>query len=179
MNHNSKGQVATQKTSFSYSHLRGQVATEFMLYTAIFMFVAVAAFLVVGDMQKSEVPLQQNKAVKEIGDSFVNIFTLSVKGGEGFSYTYTFPKTVFGIPYQINLNNLIQSNPGSDPKNNIVIEWAGNYGNFSFQYNVPAYKYIIIQDGPCLSGNILTSNSCSNILEFYNDGENLTIKRVQ
>jgi hypothetical protein len=61
-----------------------------MLYTAVFIFVAVVAFVAVSSLQSTEIPLQQNALVKETGDGFVNVITLAVKGGEGFSYNYTF-----------------------------------------------------------------------------------------
>ncbi|MFH1520892.1 MAG: hypothetical protein ABID61_04555 [Candidatus Micrarchaeota archaeon] len=166
---NLRGQVATEGTSFPASNLRGQVATEFMLYTGVFMFVAIAAFLAVSDIQRTELPYQQNKAVKEAGDGFVSILTLSVKGGEGFSYRYVFPRTIFGIPYTIHLGNL------ATPRPNIVIEWPGNYGNFSYQYNVPSYNY---KFGGCITQGvdpILQSDACSNVIMLNNDGENLTI----
>ncbi|VVC03515.1 Uncharacterised protein [Candidatus Bilamarchaeum dharawalense] len=146
---------------------RGQVATEFMLYTSVFIIIAIVAFLVVSDLQKTEIPLQQNKAVKEAGDEFVNILTLSVKGGEGFSYKYNFPKTIFNVPYTVDLSNL------NAPKPVVVIEWEGSYGNFSYQYYVPIYKYNTT--GACLSAEKLYSDQCSNVLTLINDGENLTI----
>lgn len=152
------------------SGLRGQVAVEFMLYTAVFMFVAVVAFVVVSDLQTSEVPLQQNSLVKETGDGFVNVLTLSVKGGEGFSYNYTFPKTIYGLPYRVNMNNLDSAN------RTILIEWNGSYGYFSYQYDVPPYNYKFA--GGCLSDQVLNSTECGNVLMLNNDGQNLTISQL-
>lgn len=167
-----RGQVATEGTSFPAGNLRGQVATEFMLYTGVFMFIAIATFLVVTDLQRAELPYQQNKAVKESGDAFVSTLTLSVKGGQGFSYRYVFPRTIFGIPYTIYLGNL------ATPRPNIIIEWPGAYGNFSYQYHVPSYNY---KFGGCIipstpgADPVLQSDACSNVIMLYNDGENLTI----
>ena len=166
----SKGQVAAERTSSSASHLRGQVAVEFMLYTAVFMFIAVVAFVVISDLQTSEVPLQQNSLVKETGDGFVSVMTLSVKGGEGFSYNYTFPKTIYGLPYSLNLRNLDSVN------RTMLIEWNGSYGAFSYQYDVPPYNYKIA--GSCLGDEILNSTECSNVLMLNNDGQNLTISQL-
>lgn len=157
------------------SHLRkGQVATEFMLYTAVFMFVAVAAFIVVNDFQSSEVPLQQNSVAKETGDGFVSVLTLNVKGGEGFAYKYTFPKSLFNLPYSVDFRNI------NNPNATILLTWSGNYGNFSYLYSVPKYNYVI--NGPCLNSvsnpGTLISTNCTNELLFYNDGENLTITQM-
>ncbi len=146
---------------------RGQVATEFMIYTAIFMFVAVAAFIVVNDLQTSEVPIQQNQLVRETGQGFVDMITLTMKGGPGFAYNYTFPKTIFGSPYAIYLTNLTSGNF-------MLIEWNGSYGAFSYEYAVPNYNYKIAP-GACISDGILRSDSCSNLIMFSNDGENLTL----
>jgi hypothetical protein len=145
---------------------RGQVATEFMIYTAIFMFVAVAAFIVVNDLQRSEVPLQQNQLVRGTGQGFVNMITLTMKGGRGFSYNYTFPKTIFGSPYVIYFTNLTTGNF-------MMIGWNGSYGPFSYQYAVPAYNYKITPG--CIQDGILRSDGCSNLIMFSNDGENLTL----
>ncbi len=150
--------------------MRGQVATEFMLYTAVFMFVAVAAFVVVSDLQRSEIPLQQNSLAKETGDGFVSVLTLAVKGGTGFSYNYTFPRTLFGRPYLIDMNKLSLANSA------LTIDWNGDYGPFAYEYNVPTYHYFV--GGGCISGGILNSSSCSNVLMLNNDGQNLTITQA-
>lgn len=150
---------------------RGQVATEFMLYTAVFMFVAISAFIVVGQLQNAEIPLQQNSVAREVGEGFATVFLLTVKGGEGFSYNYTFQRTVFDLPYRVNMV------PGGADV--LIMEWEGSYGNFSASYDIPAYNYKF--EG-CLgagsSDGLLMSNECSNMLMFINDGENLTIRQV-
>jgi len=135
-----------------------------MLYITVFMFIAIAAFVVVNQLQRAEIPLQQNTVAKEIGDGFVTIITLSVKGGEGFSYNYTFPKTLFQLPYTIYLTNLTDGF--------MVMEWEGSYGNFSYSYDVPIYNYKL---GGCVADGILVSDECSNVLTLNNDGGNLTI----
>ncbi len=145
---------------------RGQVATEFMLYTTVFIFVAIAAFVIVNQLQSAEIPLQQNNVAKETGEGFVTIITLSVKAGEGFSYTYTFPKTLFERPYVIDMRRL------SDGF--MVMDWEGPYGNFSYAYDVPIYDYAF--DG-CVADGILVSNECSNVLTLKNYGEELTIEQ--
>jgi hypothetical protein len=141
-----------------------------MLYTAVFIVVAVAAFIVVSDLQTSEIPLQQNTVAKETGDGFVTALTLAVKGGRGFSYNYTFPKTIFARQYLIDFSNM------NSPNASILIDYVGDYGNFSYQYNVPKYEYQV--SGACLSGDTLKSNDCSNTLMLVNDGENLTVTQL-
>ena len=164
-----RSQVAIEGTSSPAGNLRGQVATEFMLYTAVFMFVAVAAFVVVNDLQRSEIPLQQNSLAKETGEGFVSVLTLAVKGGTGFSYNYTFPRTLFGRPYMIDLRNINHAN------STLLISWDSEYGPFVYQYDIPSYHYET--GGGCLGGGILNSSSCTNVLLLNNDGENLTISQ--
>lgn len=165
-----EAQMAVERIRFAARSLRGQVAVEFMLYTAVFMFVAVVAFVVVSDLQASEIPLQQNTLVKETGDGFVGVLTLAVKGGEGFSYNYTFPKTIYGLPYTLDLRN------ANTPRPTILIEWDGSYGPFSYQYDIPPYDYRF--GGGCLGDGILNSSECGNVLMLNNDGQNLTISQL-
>lgn len=134
------------------------------------MFVAVAAFVMISGLQSTEVPLAQNSVAKEHGEAFVNVITLSVKGGEGFSYNYTFPKNIYGLPYRINFGNINQ------PNATILLEWEGNYGNFSYQYDVPKYNYKF--SGSCLADEVLNSSDCTNLLMLNNDGENLTLTQL-
>jgi|WetSurMetagenome_2_1015567.scaffolds.fasta_scaffold131922_3 hypothetical protein len=141
-----------------------------MLYTAVFMLISIAAFIVVSDLQTSEVPLQQNTVAKETGDGFVTALTLAVKGGPGFSYNYSFPKTIFARPYRMDLSNLVAQN------SSIIIDYMGDYANFSYQYDVPNYNYRIT--GSCISASALDSTACSNVLMLANDGENLTITQL-
>ena len=141
-----------------------------MLYTAVFMLVAVAAYIAISSFQRSEVPLQQNILAKEMGQGFAAAVTLAVKGGTGFSYNYSFPKTVFTIPYSMDFTRI--------DSNVIVLDWPGPYGNFSYQYDVPAYHYAVQNNGGCLSGSVLRSNECSNMLMFHNENGILTIRQL-
>lgn len=149
---------------------RGQVATEFLIYTGVFILISVAAFVVVSDLQSSEVPLQQNKVAKETGDGFVTALSLAVKGGEGFSYNYSFPKTIYARGYAMDMRNLESGEPS------INIGYDGEYGAFAYQYGLPKYKYRF--SGPCLGPGVLESASCSNVLMMVNDGENLTLTQL-
>ncbi len=155
--------------------LRGQVAVEFLLYTAVFMLMVIISFIVVNHVQQSEIPLQQNTVAKETGASFQNALTLAIKGGRGFSYNYSFPRTVFGLPYRIDFNTAKSQNA------TILLDWQGTYGNFSYYFDVPFYGYKFEgqtqKNKACLNdaGRVLSSQTCAPWLYFENDGENLTI----
>ena len=159
--------MAHRRSNFG-SNLRGQVATEFMLYTTVFMFIAVAAYVVVNQVQSSEIPLRQNVVAKETGESFATALTLAVKGGTGFSYNYSFPRTVFGAPYKVTFM--------PDTKS-MIMDWQGQYGNFSYGYDLPGYVYSVQISGECLKDNVLVSNKCANVLNLRNDGKKLTIEQ--
>jgi hypothetical protein len=137
-----------------------------MLYTTVFMFVVVAAFVVINQVQGSEIPASENTVAKEAGNGFASVMTLAVKGGAGFHYAYLFPKTLFGIPYVIDMNRTASNDT-------FILDWAGPYGNFSYEYAVPAYNYLV--GGGCIVNTQLTSNNCSNLLLLNNNGSTLMI----
>ena len=146
--------------------MRGQVSTEFFLYVTVFMFVVIAAFLLVNYLQSTEIPVQQNRMAKIAGEEFANAVTLAVKGGIGFTYNYSFPRTIMGVPYVINFE--------PQGANAIIMEWPGPYGNFSYSYTIPAYDYRY--DG-CVFDRKLVSNECSSVITLSNDGDRLTISQ--
>ncbi len=164
---NCRGQVAIEKNPFSAGHLRAQVAAEFMLYIGVFMILLMAAFIVINDLQSSEIPLRQNTVAREVGDGFARSITLAVQGGSGFSYNYTFPKTIFDSPYTISID---------DKSKTAILDWQSTYGNFSYSYKLPFYNYILIHD-ECISSAVISSGTCSNLLILNNDGQSLTIRQ--
>lgn len=156
---------------------RGQVATEFFLYTAVFMFVVIAAFFVVNQLQSTEIPIRENTVAKETGEFFSGSIALAVRGGTGFTYNYTFPRTVLGKPYRLSFSN--------DSKI-MILDWQGRYGSFSQSYNLPPYDYYFpltrencIDKGIQTVGEVYIFNSsktgCLNVLTLYNDGSKLTV----
>lgn len=153
---------------------RGQAATEFMLYTTVFLFVVIAAFVVVNHVQSTEIPIRENEMARETGEGFAHVLTLAVKGGENFSYNYVFPKRLFsasnriGTPYKIYFL--------TDDNHSMIMEWAGSYGDFSYSYRLPPYDYWYSADGHCLVevGSppvvYLNSSACSQINLRNQDG---------
>jgi len=139
------------------------------------MLMVIISFIVVNHVQESEIPLQQNTVAKETGASFQNAITLAIKGGRGFSYNYSFPRTVFGLPYQIDMG------PVKSPNATILLTWKGTYGNFSYYFDVPVYNYKFQdqtqKNKDCLNDadRMLSSETCAPWLRFDNDGQNLTI----
>ncbi len=168
-----RGQV--ERTKFAERNLRGQVAAEFMLYIAVFMVLVIAAMIVINNIQSSDVPLRENTVAIGVGQGFVQTISLAVEAGRGFSYNYTFPKTIFGAPYEITM---------PDNNNNTLLIWYGPYGNFSYSYKLPSYNYKWTE-GNCIhmdvteKKDVISSNMCGNLLILNNDGQNLTINQSQ
>lgn len=146
------------------------MATEFFLYTAVFMFIVIIAFFVVNRVQSSEIPQRENAIARDTGEFFASAIVLAVKAGSGFTYNYTFPRTVLGNPYNMSFS----SDNGA-----MILDWEGRYGVFSQSYPLPSYNY---KFGGCITNpgasgvvHVFTSSACSNVLTLANDGENLTI----
>ena len=96
------------------------------------MIVAIAAFVVIDQTQRIEIPLRENAIAQDTGRFFQSSIELSIRAGEGFTYNYTFPRTILGSPYTLKFS----------PKNSImVLDWQGRYGNYSQAYDLPGYDY--------------------------------------
>ena len=157
--------------------LRGQVATEFFIYTAVFMFVVIAAFFVVNQVQSVDIPLRENTIARDTGEFFSNAISLAVRGGAGFTYNYTFPTTILGNPYTLSFSN---------DKKVMVLDWVGRYGTYSQSYNLPSYEYDFKIQNNCIRqvsqgviGTVYLFNSsdpaCSGTLTLGNNGTSLKI----
>ncbi len=143
--------------------MKGQSATEFFLYLTLFMFVVIAAFVVINYMQSSEIPVQKNRIAKETGEGFASVVMLAVRAGPGFSYEYYFPKTIYGAPYNLSFS-----------ENGAIMEWENEYGQFSYYFALPAFTY---DYRGCVSGGKLVSTECENILVLNNTGDVLIISQ--
>ncbi len=141
--------------------MKAQSATEFFLYVVLFMFVAIVAFVMVGYTQSNELSVQKNRVAREMGGNFADAVSLAVRGGPGFSYVYYFPKTIYGYPYNITFK-----------RNSIVLDWANEYGTFSYYYQLPEYDY---EYGGCVresaAGALLESDKCSPNVLILNNNE--------
>ena len=170
----SKRQVAIAQRPAASRNLRGQVATEFLMYTTVFMFVAVAAFVVVNQVMRTEIPSRENIIAKDTGDIFITSISLAVRSGDGFTYRYTFPRTILGRPYTLSFQRDTHS---------MILDWEGSYGNFSQSYSLPPYSYDFVT-GNCMEDKtaddgttyyVFNSTKCSNILTMSNSDNRLTV----
>jgi hypothetical protein len=158
---------------------RGQVATEFFLYVSVFMFMAIAAYFVISTVESSEIPQTEGTIAMDTGQVFASSIAMAVQNGNGFTYNYTFPRTIMQTPYNLTF---------SPAKHVMVLDWQGSYGNFSQFYTLPDYIYIFPALGGCIkeapstpetAGIVYVFDSsapgCSDILTLSNDGTQLSI----
>ena len=136
------------------------------MYTAIFIFMVVVAFVASSYIQNAELPIRQTNLIKQAGGEFSSAINLAVTAGKGFKYSFTFPKTILERDYQILF----------DTSNSRLIIVSGEGSNtFTYAYPINAYTYKL--EGCIASNNKLQASECKNTLELYNDGNSLTIKQ--
>ena len=145
--------------------MRGQVATEFFVYTSVFIFIVIAAFISLSYIQTAEIPTREATLAKEVGEDFANSINLAANAGKGFSYNYSFSKTILGKEYLITFD---------EDNSRLAITWQGTYNNFTYAYPLSSYDY---EFNGCISDveKKLASNGCKNKIQLFNDGEKLII----
>lgn len=148
---------------------RAQVATEFLVYTGVFMALVILAFFAVNSTQKSELPMRQNALAKETADGFFSVLSLSVRAGDGFSYSYEYPKSLLGIPYSYRFIR-------NGDQTFLQMSWAGTYENFTYMNRLPNYRYVVSPE--CLENGQIISDNCQNKILLKNERGTLTITVV-
>ena len=144
---------------------KAQVAIEFLVYTGIFIFILVIAFVSISYIQTSELPARQGSLVKENGEEFASVINLAVKSGQGFRSSYTFPKTILDKNYELTFDSA---------NSRFIMTWGDTSSQFSYVYPIIRYNY---QINTCISRNFnkISSNTCSNTINIHNDGDTLFI----
>jgi hypothetical protein len=110
--------------------VRGQVATEFFIYAGVFTILLMAAISTVYFTQGSDIARMEFGLAKETGQSFADAINLAVKGGQGFTYSFYFPKKILDKPYYLDFK-----------ENSMFITWKGQNENFTYVYNLAQYPY--------------------------------------
>jgi hypothetical protein len=152
---------------------KGQVATEFFIYAGVFLTVVLAAYFTIFFIQTSEISNKESLYVRWFGESFASHANTAMTGGAGFNYTMRFERDILGKPY------LVQFQPASAGSRNafVYITWSGN--NMTFPY---AIGNMVLRPGRCIqtapSGGYYLVNSSLGMLNFYNDGQNITLSQV-
>ncbi len=140
--------------------MKAQVAIEFIIYFSIFLLVAIAAFVVLNVIQTSEFANARGLVVKEVGNSFASATRFAVSAGPGFEYNFTYPRLIYGTPYNISIG-----------QNKLRIVWQGEVEHVEL-FDLPPYSYVL---RGCFSSGTLVSNQCDNTIQFKNDGTKLII----
>lgn len=156
---------------------KGQVATEFFLYSGVFLTVLLAAYFTVFFIQSTEVSNKESLYVKWFGESFASHANTAMNGQAGFNYTMKFAKNILGKPYKV------QFKPAAQGRNGFVfITWAGN--NASFTYTIGNMKIVNGDPGQrCIKtysppeGVYYEINPEKGLLNFYNDGDKVILSQ--
>lgn len=146
---------------------KGQVATEFFLYSSVFLIIVIATASILYFTQSSEISALEYTVAREVGEKFADSINLVVKGGSGFEYDLLFPKTILGKDYAISF---------SPSGNFLTLDWAGtsrnsnsSFGNSSSLYPIIPSKYFY---SGCIQNNQMLSSLGENKLKIINkDGQ--------
>lgn len=154
---------------------KGQVATEFFIYAGVFLTILLAAYFTIFFVQTSEITNKEALYVKWFGERFASYANTAMSGDAGFNYSMAFDKSIIGKPYSV------QFKPSSGGGRNafVFITWAGN--NAAFTY---AIGNMTLVAGKCVrtfsppDGKYYEINTSLGMLNFYNDGQNITLSQV-
>ena len=152
---------------------KGQVAMEFLVYIGILVIIGIAAYLIINNMESSEVLAKQSYLIRETGSAFVDGISVGVLGGSGFSY-------VFNIPPLASLESSQYNITISTKDKVLLIEWGTGPHQLSYLYDIPDYGYSF--ESRCFKSsgfNYVFVSNCTDQLLLENDGTTLHIKDVK
>ncbi|MFA5049680.1 MAG: hypothetical protein WC501_01600 [Candidatus Micrarchaeia archaeon] len=149
---------------------KGQVATEFFAYSAIFLLLVMIVIVSVFASQDSENAYYENQNVIEIGNRFSSAFNLASSAGKGFKYEFEFPKYVYGIEYNI---SFVEGKYAS-------IEWESKVLPMIYIYPINKFNMENSESaGNCIEKNgnvyIIKSTTGENKISFFNNGNEIII----
>lgn len=149
---------------------RGQVATEFFVYSGVFLFMAVAAFAALSYTQSGEVPAKQAVLVEETGRTFADNINLAVAGGDGYEHKFVFGRTIYGKPFEIDF----------EPRGSkyMIVSWDGDYGSAAYTYLLAGKTYEYRGCTTLAGQKKLVSSECSNTVILKNENGKLIIEHV-
>lgn len=150
--------------------LKGQVATEFFIYSGVFLLLVIAVASIVYLYQSSELSATEYLVAKENGQSFADAINLAVRGGNNFTYVLNFQPVILGSPYVIDFNS-------TQSDGYLLMTWFGPTGNFTYPYSVSKYIYSFTICGGSQTQNILVSNMGQSSIVLFNDGQSVHIKQ--
>lgn len=156
-------------------NLKAQVAAEFFIYSSTFLIIVLSAYSVIFFIQNTEKMEKDSLYIRSFGENFAVYMNTAMLGQRGFNYTMNFEKKILGYPYKIQFKS---ADPG---ENNafLLISWDKN--NLSYIYQIG--NITLHSEGSCISQFITSSsiyyelNTSLGMLNFYNNGENLTLSQ--
>ncbi len=153
--------------------LKGQVATEFFVYSSVFLIVVLSAYSVIFFVQNIEKSNMDLLYVKSFGENFAVHINTAMNAQEGFNYTMKFDKRILGKEYRVLFR------PTESGKNAFTfISWSEK--NISYVYPI---GNIALLNGTCVSKPIPPKlyyeiNTNLEMVNFYNDGEKIIISQM-
>ena len=154
---------------------RGQVATEFFIYSSIFLVIVLAAYFTIFFIQSAEVSNKESLYVKWFGERFASHMATAMSGEYNFNHTMTFDKSILAKPYQLYIK------PARGSRNGFVfITWSSTNATYAYPIgNMP----VVNADTRCITssdlgeGQFYTISPDAGVLNFYNTGNEIIISQ--
>lgn len=156
---------------------KGQVATEFFMYSAVFLVIVLGAYFSIFLIQNAEISNKESLYVQSFGETFASHLNTAMAAQGGFNYTMIFERQVLGRPYAV------QFKPADGGGRNgfVFITWIGG-SNVTYSY--PVGRMPLKASGTCITAYTTAPadtyyeiNTTLGALNFYNDGENITLSQ--
>lgn len=147
--------------------MRGQVATEFFIYSGIFLILVIAVASLVYFDQTAQLSSAEYNLAKENGQMFADALSMGVRGGPGFTYSMQYPQTVLGQSYAINFT-------GSSDSGFFLMTWYSPRGTFTYPYRMPTPDFTL---DLCGGGSAIRSNVGLNNLSIVNTGQGIVLEQ--
>lgn len=156
---------------------KGQIAVEFISYTAVFMLIAMGAFILTFFMQNTEYTNREGTYLYEYITKYSSAPFIAYKGGEGFIYSVYFDPNIEGYNYKLTYTSKIFSTRGgggfflpgpsssSDDSVSLIAEVDDVSGiNYSYVYVLPNLPVVMDSNSNCPGFYFKSSSNNGNTL---------------
>ncbi|MFP3949581.1 MAG: hypothetical protein ACLFUZ_00595 [Candidatus Micrarchaeia archaeon] len=116
---------------------KGQIAIEFLMYSGLFLIIAIGAYVLTSFTERGEVSLRESQLIDAFGYKFASAPTIAYKGGEGLTYDISFAKKLDNRPYNVTY----ACTDGGSRSCYVQIAWRGTYQEFNYPYVIAPAIY--------------------------------------
>lgn len=154
---------------------RGQVATEFFIYSSMFLIAVLIAYFAIFFVQSAEISNKESLYMKLFGERFASHINTAMSGQNGMNYSMSFDPSLMGKPYRVYFK------PANSSLGTNGFAFIANGNNLTYSY--PIGNMQILDGGGCIithassEGAYYEINTSRRKLSFYNDGENITLSQ--